>query len=68
MSSRARGTGKSEKIKISLSQRDLLAHLGLITQKNPWSIFQYNPCHCEITFTRFSTTDQKIIFFFLLTR
>ena len=51
--------GKSEKIKIPKSQRDLLAHLGPITLKNPWSIFKNNPCHCEITFTRFSTTDQK---------
>ena len=31
--------GKSDKIKIPKSQRDLLAHLGPITLKNLWSIF-----------------------------
>ena len=39
------------------SQCDLLSHLGPITLKNPWSIFKFDVCHCDITFTRFSTTD-----------
>ena len=39
--------GKSEKIKISKSQRDLLAHLGPITLKNQWSIFKTHVITCD---------------------
>ena len=60
--------GQNRKLQILKPQGDLLPYLRPKTLNNPWSIFNFSPYHSNITFTRFSTTDQKKIFFCFLPR